>query len=276
MLSYVDAPSSGDVETSLLVELLRDALMFDAAGVDTAGAEGAEGAEGAAATSLVASLAAATDAIRSQGDAEVRLGAAELRAVLASAVGAAKKIWGVEALENRERRLRRELASIARKARDGALGAGARTSPPRWRTSSLRTKTKGGGSGKEDRGRSEEGSPPSGEHPSERSERSEGVSPRPSSPRRRVARWTSRERRTSPRTRAASASTPSSPFRLRLRVRLRVGTRSIERNRRGARDAPSRGGDARSARAPTSTSSAASRARSCSTPSRFATGNPPS
>ena len=29
VLSYVDAPSSGDVETSLLVELLRDALMFD-------------------------------------------------------------------------------------------------------------------------------------------------------------------------------------------------------------------------------------------------------
>ena len=80
VLSYVDAPSSGDVETSLLVELLRDALMFDVRGVQGEGAvEGAEGAVGVAASSLVASLAAATDAIRAQGDAEVQLGAAELR-----------------------------------------------------------------------------------------------------------------------------------------------------------------------------------------------------
>ena len=125
VLSYVDAPSSGDVETSLLVELLRDALMFDVRGVQGEGAvEGAEGAVGLAASSLVASLAAATDAIRAQGDAEVQLGAAELRAVLAAAIKSAKKIGGVEALANRERRLRRELASIARAARGGALGAG--------------------------------------------------------------------------------------------------------------------------------------------------------
>ena len=125
VLSYVDAPSSGDVETSLLVELLRDALMFDVRGVQGEGAvEGAEGGASLAASSLVASLAAATDAIRAQGDAEVQLGAAELRAVLAAAIKSAKKIGGVEALANRERRLRRELASIARAARGGALGAG--------------------------------------------------------------------------------------------------------------------------------------------------------
>ena len=126
VLSYVDAPSSGDVETSLLVELLRDALMFDVDEDDdveeSVVVEG--GASRSAASRLVASLAAATDAIRAQGDAEVQLGAAELRAVVAAAVGAAKKIGGVEALANRERRLRRELASIARAARDGAFGAG--------------------------------------------------------------------------------------------------------------------------------------------------------
>ena len=132
VLSYVDAPSSGDVETSLLVELLRDALMFDVDedavdDDDTAVEESVVvegGASRSAASRLVASLAAATDAIRAQGDAEVQLGAAELRAVVAAAVGAAKKIGGVEALANRERRLRRELASIARAARDGAFGAG--------------------------------------------------------------------------------------------------------------------------------------------------------
>ena len=131
VLSYVDAPSSGDVETSLLVELLRDALMFDVDDAvdddDTAVEESVVvegGASRSAASRLVASLAAATDAIRAQGDAEVQLGAAELRAVVAAAVGAAKKIGGVEALANRERRLRRELASIARAARDGAFGAG--------------------------------------------------------------------------------------------------------------------------------------------------------
>ena len=126
VLSYVDAPSSGDVETSLLVELLHDALMFDVDEDDdveeSVVVEG--GASRSAASRLVASLAAATDAIRAQGDAEVQLGAAELRAVVAAAVGAAKKIGGVEALANRERRLRRELASIARAARDGAFGAG--------------------------------------------------------------------------------------------------------------------------------------------------------
>ena len=179
VLSYVDAPSSGDVETSLLVELLRDALMFDVRGVQGEGAvEGAEGAVGVAASSLVASLAAATDAIRAQGDAEVQLGAAELRAVLAAAIKSAKKIGGVEALANRERRLRRELASIARAARGGALGAGgadlAAALADLAAGQDEEDERRSGRSSSKDRGSREEESPEVMERQRERSERSEG------------------------------------------------------------------------------------------------------
>ena len=280
VLSYVDAPSSGDVETSLLVELLRDALMFDvdedAVDDDDAAVEESVVVEGgasrSAASRLVASLAAATDAIRAQGDAEVQLGAAELRAVVAAAVGAAKKIGGAEALANRERRLRRELASIARAARDGAFGAGARTSPPRWRTSrGASTKTKGGAGGARRIARMDarKGLRPGSVWNDPR------VSPRPSSPRRRVARWTSRERRTSPRTRAASDSTPSSPGPSPAPpAPAPAPVDPTQPPRRSGRSEPRRRRSR--ARAPTPTSSAASRARSYSTPNRFANGNPPS
>ena len=179
VLSYVDAPSSGDVETSLLVELLRDALMFDVRGVQGEGAvEGAEGGASLAASSLVASLAAATDAIRAQGDAEVQLGAAELRAVLAAAIKSAKKIGGVEALANRERRLRRELASIARAARGGALGAGgadlAAALADLAAGQDEEDERRSGRSSSKDRGSREEESPEVAERQRERSERSEG------------------------------------------------------------------------------------------------------
>ena len=179
VLSYVDAPSSGDVETSLLVELLRDALMFDVRGVQGEGAvEGAEGGASLAASSLVASLAAATDAIRAQGDAEVQLGAAELRAVLAASIKSAKKIGGVEALANRERRLRRELASIARAARGGALGAGgadlAAALADLAAGQDEEDERRSGRSSSKDRGSREEESPEVVERQRERSERSEG------------------------------------------------------------------------------------------------------
>ena len=179
VLSYVDAPSSGDVETSLLVELLRDALMFDVRGVQGEGAvEGAEGGASLAASSLVASLAAATDAIRAQGDAEVQLGAAELRAVLAASIKSAKKIGGVEALANRERRLRRELASIARAARGGALGAGgadlAAALADLAAGQDEEDERRSGRSSSKDRGSREEESPEAVERQRERSERSEG------------------------------------------------------------------------------------------------------
>ena len=247
VLSYVDAPSSGDVETSLLVELLRDALMFDVRGVQGEGAaEGAEGGASLAASSLVASLAAATDAIRAQGDAEVQLGAAELRAVLAASIKSAKKIGGVEALANRERRLRRELASIARAARGGALGAGgadlAAALADLAAGQDEEDERRSGWSSSKDRGSREEESPEVVERQRERSERSEGGGfAAPSSPRRRVARWTSRERRTSPRTRAASDS-PSSPGP--SPGPGGSGGPVVERDSGGARDAPSRGGDA--------------------------------
>ena len=179
VLSYVDAPSSGDVETSLLVELLRDALMFDVRGVQGEGAvEGAECGASLAASSLVASLAAATDAIRAQGDAEVQLGAAELRAVLAASIAAAKKIGGVEALANRERRLRRELASIARAARGGALGAGgadlAAALADLAAGQDEEDERRSGWSSSKDRGSPKEESPDVVERQQERSERSEG------------------------------------------------------------------------------------------------------
>ena len=179
VLSYVDAPSSGDVETSLLVELLRDAPMFDVRGVQGEGAvEGAEGGASLAASSLVASLAAATDAIRAQGDAEVQLGAAELRAVLAASIKSAKKIGGVEALANRERRLRRELASIARAARGGALGAGgadlAAALADLAAGQDEEDERRSGWSSSKDRGSREEESPEVVERQRERSERSEG------------------------------------------------------------------------------------------------------
>ena len=124
VLSYVDAPSSGDVETSLLVELLHDALMFDvdedAVDDDDAAVEESVVVEGgasrSAASRLVASLAAATDAIRAQGDAEVQLGAAELRAVVAAAVGRVQVdvLYGTAA-----RRLRR---GVGLRLLDAALG----------------------------------------------------------------------------------------------------------------------------------------------------------
>jgi len=179
VLSYVDAPSSGDVETSLLVELLRDALMFDVRGVQGEGSvEGAEGGASLAASSLVASLAAATDAIRAQGDAEVQLGAAELRAMLAASIKSAKKIGGVEALANRERRLRRELASIARAARGGALGAGgadlAAALADLAAGQDEEDERRSGRSSSKDRGSPEEESPEVVERQQERSERSEG------------------------------------------------------------------------------------------------------
>ena len=217
MLSYVDAPSSGDVETSLLVELLRDALMFDAAGVRGDGwRRGCRGCRrAAAASSLVASLAAATDAIGAQGDAEVQLGAAELRAVLA------RRRRGEEDMGRRgARQPRAEAETRARVHREGGEGrcAGRGGRGPRRRAGGPRRLA-----GRrrreeervelfEDRGSREEGSPESGSiHPNDPNDPRAVVSPRPSSPRRRVARWTSRERRTSPRTRAASDSTPSSP-----------------------------------------------------------------
>ena len=130
------------------------------------------------ASSLVASLAAATDAIRAQGDAEVQLGAAELRAVLAAAIKSAKKIGGVEALANRERRLRRELASIARAARGGALGAGgadlAAALADLAAGQDEEDERRSGRSSSKDRGSREEESPEAVERQRERSERSEG------------------------------------------------------------------------------------------------------
>ena len=265
VLSYVDAPSSGDVETSLLVELLRDALMFDVRGVQGEGAvEGAEGGASLAASSMVASLAAATDAIRAQGDAEVQLGAAELRAVLAASIKSAKKIGGVEALANRERRLRRELASIARAARGGALGAGgadlAAAGGPR-----ASTKTRGAGEeGSRDGARKGLRREASGtirglrRARARRGDASRGGRQRTAHESAHAPRPTRRRASGSVSGASGSGSGPVDPRAAEALGTLRAAAETL------------------GARAPTPTSSAASLARGYSTPNRFANGNPPS
>ena len=221
---------------------------------------------------MVASLAAATDAIRAQGDAEVQLGAAELRAVVAAAVGAAKKIGGVEALANRERRLRRELASIARAARDGAFGAGGADLAAALADLAGGVDEDERRSGRSEKDREdgrEEGSPTG-----KRLERSEGFA---------APELAAATRRAVDVARTAHESAHARRVRLDAELSRSVSGASapapapVDPTRPPRRSGPSEPRRRRSrARAPTPTSSAASLARGYSTPNRFANGNPPS
>ena len=120
--TYVDAPSSGDVETALFVELLAQTLMIETSEMDEEGDGGSDAMESDSSVTLAAKFAAlqaaAADAVRAH-DAEVQLGDAELRAMLTAAVGSAKKVAGVEALYSRERALERELVKICTVANVG-------------------------------------------------------------------------------------------------------------------------------------------------------------
>ena len=124
--TYVDAPSSGDVETALFVELLAQTLMIETSEMDEEGDDDSGGSDAMESDSSVNTLAAkfaalqaaAADAVRAH-DAEVQLGDAELRAMLTAAVGSAKKVAGVEALYSRERALERELVKICTVANVG-------------------------------------------------------------------------------------------------------------------------------------------------------------
>ena len=122
--TYVDAPSSGDVETALFVELLAQTLMIETSEMDEEGDDGGSSAMesdssvNTLAAKFAALQAAAADAVRAH-DAEVQLGDAELRAMLTAAVGSAKKVAGVEALYSRERALERELVKICTVANVG-------------------------------------------------------------------------------------------------------------------------------------------------------------
>ena len=119
--TYVDAPSSGDVETALFVELLAQTLMIETS-FDEEGDGGSDAMDPGSVNTLAAKFAAlqaaAADAVRAH-DAEVQLGDAELRAMLTAAVGSAKKVAGVEALYSRERALERELLKICTVANVG-------------------------------------------------------------------------------------------------------------------------------------------------------------
>ena len=120
--TYVDAPSSGDVETALFVELLAQTLMIETSEMDEEGGGGSDAMDPGSSVTLAAKFAAlqaaAADAVRAH-DAEVQLGDAELRAMLTAAVGSAKKVAGVEALYSRERALERELVKICTVANVG-------------------------------------------------------------------------------------------------------------------------------------------------------------
>ena len=121
--TYVDAPSSGDVETALFVELLAQTLMIETSEMDEEGDGGSSAMESDSSVNTLAAKfaalqAAAADAVRAH-DAEVQLGDAELRAMLTAAVGSAKKVAGVEALYSRERALERELVKICTVANVG-------------------------------------------------------------------------------------------------------------------------------------------------------------
>ena len=123
--TYVDAPSSGDVETALFVELLAQTLMIETSEMDEEGddfggssAMESDSSLNTLAAKFAALQAAAADAVRAH-DAEVQLGDAELRAMLTAAVGSAKKVAGVEALYSRERALERELVKICTVANVG-------------------------------------------------------------------------------------------------------------------------------------------------------------
>ena len=121
--TYVDAPSSGDVETALFVELLAQTLMIETSEMDEEGDGGSDAMESDSSVNTLAAKfaalqAAAADAVRAH-DAEVQLGDAELRAMLTAAVGSAKKVAGVEALYSRERALERELVKICTVANVG-------------------------------------------------------------------------------------------------------------------------------------------------------------
>ena len=123
--TYADAPSSGDVETALFVELLAQTLMIETSemveeGDDSGGSSAMESdsSVNTLAAKFAALQAAAADAVRAH-DAEVQLGDAELRAMLTAAVGSAKKVAGVEALYSRERALERELVKICTVANVG-------------------------------------------------------------------------------------------------------------------------------------------------------------
>jgi len=120
--TYVDAPSSGDVETALFVELLAQTLMIETSEMDEEGDGGSDAMDPGSSVKLAAKFAAlqaaAVDAVRAH-DAEVQLGDAELRAMLTAAVGSAKKVAGVEALYSRERALERELVKICTVANVG-------------------------------------------------------------------------------------------------------------------------------------------------------------
>ena len=123
--TYVDAPSSGDVETALFVELLAQTLMIETSEMDEEGDDsgGSDAMESDSSVNTLASKfaalqAAAADAVRAH-DAEVQLGDAELRAMLTAAVCSAKKVAGVEALYSRERALERELVKICTVANVG-------------------------------------------------------------------------------------------------------------------------------------------------------------
>ena len=116
--TYVDAPSSGDVETALFVELLAQTLMIETSEMDEEGDDSggssameSDSSVNTLAAKFAALQAAAADAVRAH-DAEVQLGDAELRAMLTAAVCSAKKVAGVEALYSRERALERELVKI--------------------------------------------------------------------------------------------------------------------------------------------------------------------
>ena len=123
--TYVDAPSSGDVETALFVELLAQTLMIETSEMDEEGDDsgGSDAMESDSSVNTLAAKfaalqAAAADAVRAH-DAEVQLGDAELRAMLTAAVCSAKKVAGVEALYSRERALERELVKICTVANVG-------------------------------------------------------------------------------------------------------------------------------------------------------------
>ena len=123
--TYVDAPSSGDVETALFVELLAQTLMIETSEMDEerdedggSSAMESDSSVNTLAAKFAALQAAAADAVRAH-DAEVQLGDAELRAMLTAAVGSAKKVAGVEALYSRERALERELGKICTVANVG-------------------------------------------------------------------------------------------------------------------------------------------------------------
>ena len=217
--TYVDAPSSGDVETALFVELLAQTLMIETSEMDEerdedggSSAMESDSSVNTLAAKFAALQAAAADAVRAH-DAEVQLGDAELRAMLTAAVGSAKKVAGVEALYSRERALERELVKICTVANvGGELGGlvallGCRGVPSNGDESAVEV---------------DESSKSSNDAKKTTPPRVVVRTPQTGSRRRswrrrRGARWTSRAARTSPRPRARNASTRSTARRPRLK-----------------------------------------------------------